>query len=243
MTIENFVIKICGTYRDDKNQEANETFRDFLYSFCEKINLNDYQKLFDYVSMNYKYKSPPKPYFFWNYARENGLLPESQGESGVSWRVCDNGHKYENKGTCCPICGSYFFKIGTDPETMPGDVKLIQESCSQCNWFAESLSGPTNGLYGPECQEYGTEKCGKVKDYCNRCKCKDCCHMSLLSHTNPDVYREVFGYLLLKKFKDLGEHVSNLSKNNDHKYSNVNKRAVEAQNQKVEQFKSYDDKK
>ena len=221
MTFEDFTVRMTSTYRDSKDDDMNDTFRKFLIEFDTHVTIRDYQKIYDYICQNYQYKTPPKPYLFWKFAKENGYV-NSVKESSASWRVCENNHVYANVGSSCPVCGSTWFKLGLG-DSMPTETILVNQMCSQCVWYEKSLSGDSFALYGPECQEYGTENRKKNRDICGRCKCADCCEMAYINDTNPELYRDRYVNIIKPMFKKLNEHIKNLSENNPDKFKSKRK--------------------
>lgn len=141
---------------------------------------------------------PPKGFgMWWFYERVN------KKKSGkLFWRTCENGHLYENKGSSCPVCGSYSFSLTTG-KTLPSETVEIQESCCACPWYKQNMTEPVEGLDGYNCRFYGTEETGTLIE-CNQCKCIKCCKIAHVYKENPTQYRNMMGDNLKKKYEEHG---------------------------------------
>jgi hypothetical protein len=196
MTIDEWVLEVAlrWPYRNNKSVAEIQTITDDLTSFSFGRSINELTPILS----EFKSLKPPKGFamwWFWDRVKKD--------ESGVIWwRVCECNQIYQDRGSTCPVCGSYDF-ILDNGDTMPSETIEIQESCSACKWYKESLSNPMPGLYGNSCNEYGTEKHGKMQE-CKQCKCIDCCKMAYLYTHNVAEYKNMMGDLLEKKYKENG---------------------------------------
>lgn len=99
----------------------------------------------------------------------------------IYWRKCNNcGKRYQNKGRSCPSCNSPYFDIEVGG-SYPVDCDLLQSDCSCCNIY-EKRNDDIN-IFGPDCNKFGTD--GKT-DYCNDCKCRQCCRITNRIDENPE---------------------------------------------------------
>lgn len=196
MTPDNFVSEIYsrypykGTKTEDELSSIRVDLLDFAFgkspSFLKSV-VNEFRSM-----------KPPKGFGMWWFYQK----VKSEGSGVMWWRICDNGHKYQDRGATCPVCSSYDFVLDNG-DIMPSDTIEIQDSCSACTWYKESLSNPMAGLYGNSCHEYGTEKHGKIQE-CGQCKCIECCKMSYLYTHNPAEYKNMMGGLLERRYKETG---------------------------------------
>ncbi len=187
-------------YRNQRDEGELEAIRADLYTFASRQN----PSLLDSILNEFRGMKPPKGFGMWWFYQQG----ESSGKSGIWWRICDCGQQYKDRGTSCPVCGSTYFKL-CNGDVMPTETMMIQASCSQCNWFKDNLTNPVFGLYGSSCNEYGTDERGKQKGYCERCKCRGCCDMAYLYKNNPNEYRNQYGDIVDKKFKEVMEMLTN----------------------------------
>jgi len=196
VTQEQWVLEVYNRfpYKTGKTDGELQAIRDDLIQFASKQTPNILSPIFAEFSA----MKPPKGFgMWWFYSKV-----EKKNDRQIWWRICEYGHKYEDTGSTCPVCNSPSFKLATG-EVQPTEMIQVQESCSNCNWYKDDQIERVRGLYGPSCQEYGTEKHWQVKE-CKDCKCRDCCHVAYLYQNNKDAYLDMVGGLLEKKFKETG---------------------------------------
>lgn len=139
-----------------------------------------------------EFKRAPGIWWFYQRVKKDGI------DTSPSWRECDNHHIYHNNGSSCPVCGSTWFKLHLG-ESIPSEAIQVQDGCSQCNWYKESLSHDVPRLYGPMCNEYGDQERG-TQEICKSCKCSDCCNLDYLINNDPNRYRQRYGDLIDNQF-------------------------------------------
>ena len=181
-------------YRGQRTQEELVAISEDISKFANRRTSEELEPILEeFVSMK-----PPKGFgMWWFYERVN-----KSGSNKVWWRTCENGHLYQDRGACCPECGSSTFSLTTG-RTMPIETILIQESCCVCKYYNQNMTDPIDGLDGFECRKYGTEESGKLIE-CNQCKCRECCKIAYVYKTNSVRYRNMVGEKLQEMYKKHG---------------------------------------
>jgi hypothetical protein len=200
MLSEDFAPEVLSRwpYMSRKTDEERESIRNDLVNFAYNKSSNELQRLFD----EFRTMKPPSGFGMWWFYQQT---KESAGDKPIFWYRCENGHNYQYRGSSCPVCGSKKGGIvkNQDNSAMPTDTVMIQDSCSECDWYHDDQVKPVFGLYGPSCNEYGTDKHGTIKDYCVRCKCRECCRMEYLSRTNKVEFEKMVGKYLDERYSKL----------------------------------------
>lgn len=181
-------------YKGAKSEEELKVIAADITAFANGRTEAILQPILDeYIAMK-----PPKDFGMWWFWKR----VERPKTGKIYWRVCDNGHLYDDRGSCCPVCGCYYFKLDTGP-AKPMDVIQVQESCCVCKWYKQNMTELVHGLDGPECGLYGTDKTGTLLE-CEQCKCKGCCNMAYLYEHNPVKYRHLADKKLKEKYAESG---------------------------------------
>lgn len=190
MISEQWVTEIISRfpYFSNRTEDEKSALRQDLIEFAEKKSQNI---LSDILSEFKTTEFKKAPGMWWFYQRANAGM---QGEGKPSWRECECGTLYVNKGSSCPSCGSYSFIMHVG-DSIPTEAIEVTESCSLCTWYKDKQKG----IYGPSCREYGTYESGKDQ-ICKDCKCYDCCQIAYLINHNPTLYRERYGDIIDNQF-------------------------------------------
>lgn len=187
-------------YKGSKSEKDMEAVKDDLLSFSGGRSPEELKEIYD----TFSHMKPPSGFgmwWFWNQVSK-------PGDSDVWWRVCSCGKPYQDRGSRCPVCGSYEYRLSKG-DIMPTETVMVQESCGNCKWYDQAKTQDGTRLYGPECKEYGKAQETRNTQICRDCKCRDCCNMAFTYYNNKEEYKEKYGVLIEKRMKEIYEMVKN----------------------------------
>ncbi len=213
MISDDFIFNISTKYKDRKDEDRNEVFKQDLYRFVDKVTGDYFQELYDHIPQFHQYSTPFDVWKLENYAIEKGYVEKrtNTGNTGTYYKKClgfslvsiheeKNGKKtkrfdhikcdtkYSKVSGGCPNCHSTNSEHVEAVENMlPESVVLVKEDCHKCDHFLLSHSeNLSNDVHGPTCGQYENNEYPNKS--CGQCKCKACCEAYTQYNENPYRY-------------------------------------------------------